>query len=42
MVEHLRYFAYGSNLHPLRLQLRVPSTELLCTAHSSLCSATMG
>lgn len=26
------YFAYGSNLHPLRLGLRTPSAELLGTA----------
>ena len=25
--QHLFYFAYGSNLHPHRLQLRVPSSQ---------------
>ena len=25
------YFAYGSNLHPVRLQDRVPSAKLICT-----------
>lgn len=28
----LHYFAYGSNLHPLRLSERVPSAELVCAA----------
>jgi len=27
-VKNLYYFAYGSNLHPLRLQKRVPSAQL--------------
>lgn len=26
---HLHYFAYGSNLHPARMQARVPSAELV-------------
>lgn len=29
----LRYAAYGSNLHPLRLRLRVPSARLLGAGH---------
>ena len=29
----VRYFAYGSNLHPLRLIERVPSARLLGTTH---------
>ncbi len=37
MTNYLRYFAYGSNLHPLRLQLRVPSAKLLCTARLLRC-----
>lgn len=28
----LKYFAYGSNLHPVRLQQRVPQSEFLCVA----------
>jgi gamma-glutamylcyclotransferase (GGCT)/AIG2-like uncharacterized protein YtfP len=28
----VHYFAYGSNLHPLRLQRRIPSAQLLGTA----------
>jgi gamma-glutamylcyclotransferase len=28
----LKYFAYGSNLHPVRLQQRVPESEFLCVA----------
>lgn len=28
----LKYFAYGSNLHPVRLQKRVPESEFLCLA----------
>jgi|GEM_PF-493957 len=28
-MEKMYYFAYGSNLHPLRLQRRVPSAELI-------------
>jgi len=27
----IHYFAYGSNLHPLRLMERVPSAKLVCT-----------
>ncbi len=30
----MRYAAYGSNLHPLRLQQRTPSARLLGTAYS--------
>lgn len=29
----LHYFAYGSNLHPVRLMERVPSANLVATAH---------
>lgn len=29
--ERLRYAAYGSNLHPLRLRARLPSAELIGT-----------
>ncbi len=28
----LKYFAYGSNLHPVRLKLRVPESEFVCCA----------
>ena len=28
----LKYFAYGSNLHPVRLQQRVPESKFLCVA----------
>lgn len=28
----LKYFAYGSNLHPVRLMQRVPESEFLCRA----------
>lgn len=31
-MEKYRYLAYGSNLHPLRLQKRVPSARLLGTS----------
>ena len=30
MVSGIVYFAYGSNLHPLRLLERVPSSEFVC------------
>lgn len=30
--ECLRYVAYGSNLHPLRLQVRTPSAQLIGSA----------
>ncbi len=33
MARLLAYFAYGSNLHPLRLLARTPSCVLRCTAH---------
>jgi hypothetical protein len=33
MASSLAYFAYGSNLHPLRLLARTPSCVLQCTAH---------
>lgn len=33
MARPLAYFAYGSNLHPLRLLARTPSCVLHCTAH---------
>ena len=33
MSESLYYFAYGSNLHPARLQARIPSAELIDTAY---------
>ena len=36
----LHYFAYGSNLHPVRLKERVPSIKLVGTvelAHHDLC-----
>jgi gamma-glutamylcyclotransferase (GGCT)/AIG2-like uncharacterized protein YtfP len=32
MTERLLYFAYGSNLHPLRLQQRVPSSRAFASA----------
>ncbi len=32
MAATLRYFAYGSNLHPERLRVRVPSARFLKTA----------
>ena len=32
---HLNYFAYGSNMHPLRLQQRVPSCQALGLARLS-------
>lgn len=32
-MTHIRYVAYGSNLHPLRLTQRVPSARLLGTSH---------
>ncbi len=32
MIDLLNYFAYGSNLHPLRLQQRVPSARVLGVA----------
>jgi len=32
-MKRVRYAAYGSNLHPLRLARRVPSAQLLGTAH---------
>jgi hypothetical protein len=31
--KRIHYFAYGSNLHPLRLQERVPSAALLGWTH---------
>ena len=33
LLSTYRYAAYGSNLHPLRLQKRVPSAQLLGTTH---------